>query len=282
MEAIMPEIKQFHALEQVLAQLIQFFVSYFFQMLAAGVLFLAGWVVANRLAALITTVCGKKKMDIVLAQFLGGLVKVLTLTIFTVVALSALKIDVSPFIAAIGAGAFGLTLALKGPLSNYGSGVAIILTRPFTVGHTITIGGHSGVVEEVKLAATVLSTADGESITIPNKSILGEVLVNSFGNQLVKGSVGVTYDCDPERAVQVVRKALASVEGVAAQPSLQVGIETFGDSALHLGYRYWVTSKLRHEVCYEVNLAVYKALKSAGIEIPYQRRDVHLFDARGK
>lgn len=282
MNGNMPEAKQFHALEQIFTQLIQFCVSYFFQIMAAAVLFAAGWVVANRLAALITTVCAKKKMDLVLAQFLGGLVKVLTLTVFTVVALSALKIDVSPFIAAIGAGAFGLTLAIKGPLSNYGAGVAIILTRPFTVGHTITFGSHTGVVESVKLATTVLTTADGERVTIPNKHIVGEVIVNSFGNQLVTGIVGVAYGTDPVHGVQVIRQAVEKVEGVAAEPGVQAGIDSFGDSALNIGYRYWVASRLRHEVRYEVNLAVYKALKSDGIEIPFQRRDVHLFDVRGQ
>ncbi len=274
----MPETKDIHTAEQILNALIQYCVKYSFQIIGAIVLFAAGWVIAGRLSALVVGVCARKKMDLVLVQFLGGLIKVLTLTIFAVIALDALGINISPFIAAIGACAFGLTLALKGPLSNYGAGVAIIFTRPFTVGNTITTGNHSGVVEDVKLANTVLITCDGERITIPNRQIIGETIVNSLANKIIEGKVGVAYDTDPGKAIEVVTRALENAAGVVQEPKPQVGIDAFGDSALFIGYRYWVPSKTCHVVRYAANLGVYKALKSAGIEIPFQRQDVYLFE----
>ncbi|MEZ4550529.1 MAG: mechanosensitive ion channel [Desulfobacterales bacterium] len=71
------------------------------------------------------------------------------------------------------------------------------MTRPFVVGDTVTIEGVSGVVEEVTLATTILSTEDGEKITIPNKNIVGEIQTNSFENKVVEASVGISYDDDP-------------------------------------------------------------------------------------
>lgn len=103
-----------------------------------------------------------------------------------IVVLGKFGITMTPFIAAIGAIAFGSSLALAGLMSNYGAGLSIIITRPFVVGDTIQIQGVSGVVEEVGLAATRLETEDGEQITIPNKHIVGDILINStvFPNPL--------------------------------------------------------------------------------------------------
>ncbi|NIQ11215.1 mechanosensitive ion channel, partial [candidate division KSB1 bacterium] len=84
-----------------------------------------------------------------------------------------------------------------GPVSNYGAGLVIILSRPFVIGDTITIQGVSGQVEEIHLATTILSTEDDERITIPNKHIIGEILLNSFENRIVEGSVGISYHDDP-------------------------------------------------------------------------------------
>jgi small conductance mechanosensitive channel len=92
-------------------------------------------------------------------------------------------ISIAPFIAALGALAFGASFALQGPLSNYGAGLMIIIARPFVVGDTITVKNVSGIVEEVTLATTILTTEDGEKITIPNKHIVGEILNNSFANR---------------------------------------------------------------------------------------------------
>lgn len=94
---------------------------------------------------------------------------------------------------------------MQGPVSNYGAGLVIILTRMYKVGDTITVVGHSGVVTEITLALTRLIAEDGENIVIPNKQIAGEVHINSHANRVVEGSVGVAYDDDPVQAIEVIR-----------------------------------------------------------------------------
>ena len=131
---------------------------------------------------------------------------------------------IAPFIAALGAVAFGGSFAIAGPLSNYGAGLTIIVSRPFVVGNTITVQGVSGVVDEIRLAATLLSTEDGEVITIPNKHIVGEILHNSFENKVVETTVGIAYRDDPEQAVAVIRKVLAQIGAVCQEPAPQIGL----------------------------------------------------------
>ena len=137
-------------------------------------------------------------------------------------------------------------------------------------------GGVSGVVDEIHLAITILSTEDDEIITIPNKHIVGEILSNSFANKIVEGTVGISYQDDPEKAIEAIQTALLGIEDVCSEPPPQVGIEAFGDSSIDLGLRYWVPTKKYFQTLYRGNMAVHKALESAGITIPFPQRDVHL------
>jgi small conductance mechanosensitive channel len=143
---------------------------------------------------------------------------------------------VPPFLAAVGALGLGAGLAVQGLLSNYGAGLSIILTRPFVVDDTIRVQGVWGVVKEVTLAYTVLTNEDGEMITIPNKHIIGEIIHNSQADTILELSVGISYDSDTARATELIRSALSGVEGLSKQRPVQVGIESFGDSAINMAF----------------------------------------------
>ena len=197
-----------------------------------------------------------------------------------IVVLGKFGITMTPFIAAIGAVAFGSSLALAGSLSNYGAGLTIIITRPFVVGNTIAVQGVSGVVEEVGLAATHLSTEDGERITIPNKHIVGEILTNSFENKVVEIAIGISYDDDPQKAIGIIQETLQKIPDIVNEPAPQIGIEEFADSSVNIGMRYWVPTKQYFQTLYQANLAVYTALNKAEIAIPFPQRDIHMLSEK--
>ena len=117
-------------------------------------------------------------------------------------------------------------------------------------------------------------TEDGVKITIPNKHIVGEILHNSGGFRIVEGTVGISYDDDPEMAIHVIKNTLANFSAVTPQPPPQVGINGFGDSSVDIGYRYWVPTQKYIETMHGVNLAVYKDLAKADITIPFPQRVV--------
>jgi small conductance mechanosensitive channel len=131
-------------------------------------------------------------------------------------------------------------------------------------------------VEEVGLAATNLSTEDGEQITIPNKHIVGEILINSFENKVVETSIGISYDDDTQKAIDAIQTALQKIPDIVAEPAPQIGIEEFADSSVNIGMRYWVPTKQYFQTLYQANLAVYNALEQAGITIPFPQRDIHM------
>lgn len=268
--------EQMNAIQKLLNTAIEFSVNYSFQVLGALILLAVSFFFARWMADFILKLCQTKKLDITLSKFLAGMVKILILSFAVVIALGKFGITIAPFVAALGAAALGATYAIQGPLSNYGAGLSIILGRPFVVGDTLTVANVSGVVEEVKLAATILLTEDGIRVTVPNKHIVGEVLYNSKANRIVEGGVGVSYGSDPEEAIEAVRRTLGGFREITSQPAPQVGIQAFGDSAVNIAYRYWVPTAKYFQTAYAVNLAVYKALRQAGIEIPFPQREVRI------
>lgn len=256
--------------------IVEFLVTYSLQIVGAIIILIIGFKLAGRLGRLVFGLCEKHELDITLSRFLGNVVKITVLAFVIIIAIGKFGISIAPFIAAVGALAFGGSFALQGPLSNYGAGVSIILTRPFIVGNTITVQGVSGVVDEIRLAITILSTEDEEQITIPNKHILGEITVNSFANKIVETTVGISYDDDPHKAVMALQETLAGIPEVVREPVPQIGLDEFGDSSLNIGLRYWVETKKYFQSKYKVNLAIHQSLKEAGITIPFPRRDVRM------
>lgn len=271
--------QQLELVQKIYAMVAEFLVQYSFQVIGAIFILIAGFIVARWVSKVVIRVAERRDIDVTLRLFLASIARLLVLMFFVVIALGNFGITVTPFVAAIGAMAFGLSLAVQGPISNYGAGVAIIMGRPFTVGDTIAVKEFSGVVEEVKLAATVLVTEDGERITIPNKYILGEVLVNSFEHKVVEAVIGIDYASDPERAIAILSRVLAEVDGVTQEPKPQIGIQAFGESSIDIGLRFWVPTQRYYQTQYAANLAAWKALQAGGIQIPFPRRDLRVLSS---
>lgn len=247
---------------------VEFAVAYGFQILGALLflfigLKLAGWA-GKRVSGLLEI----KKIDQTLARFIGNVVKVVAIVFLIIITLGNFGISIAPLIALAGASAFGATMAIQGPLSNYGAGLSIILARPFAVGDTITVNRNSsGVVEDITLAHTLLVGEDGERITIPNKEIVGRVIVNSDERRVVQTRISVGEDQDIEKALAAVRNAVDNIAELKDGPAPQVGIHDFTYGGLVIGVRFWVPSAKYFNVRYTVNGAVLHALRDAGIKM---------------
>jgi small conductance mechanosensitive channel len=259
---------------------LDFAVAYSFQLAGAAVILLVGILVANRLARFVLSLQEKRNVDVTLRQFIASVVRLVVIAAFVVIAVENIGISVAPFLAAIGGLALGASFALQLPVSNYGAGLVIILTRPFRVGDTLRVLDQYGLVEEINLAMTHMTNEDGEQIIIPNKHLIGEILVNSHENRVVEGVVRVAYGEAPDRAIAVVREALARDPDVAATPAPQIGIQGFPESGMELAYRFWVPTTAFFEVQYRVNLAIWHALDDAGLSIPWPQHDVKLVTRR--
>ena len=254
--------------------IIDFFINYSFQVIGAIIILILGLIVARWVGNLTLRLCKRHNVDITLSNFISSTVRLLLVAMVVIICLGKFGISVAPFIAAIGAISLSIGLALQGVFSNYGAGFTIILTRPFVVGNTIRCNDVCGVVEEIRLAYTLLSTEDGEIITIPNKHIVGEVLVNSFENKVVEAEIGISYSADPAQAVALIQEQLSNNPNIVSEPAPQVGIASFGDSSVNIAYRYWVPTRQLFETQFQVNAAVYEAFNTNNVQIPFPQREV--------
>jgi len=255
------------AVSGLIDTLVEFSVQYGFQLLGALVVLLVGLKVASFAGRKVTGLCETKNIDVTLSRFIGNVVKIVLVVMVVIVTLGNFGISIAPFIALAGASAFGATLAIQGPLSNYGAGLSIILARPFVVGNTINVQGVSGVVHEITLAQTVLVGEDGEKISIPNKEVVGQVIVNSREKRVVQTKIQIGADQDVQKVADLIRDALAGVPGLEGDPAPLVGIHDFAYGGVVIGVRFWVLSDKYFATRYAVNNAIFDSLAKAGIAL---------------
>lgn len=254
---------------------IEFITNYSFQILGAIIIFLIGIFVSKYVYKLVDNFL-KTKIDETLSGFIANFVRLLIIVMMGILALGKLGISIGPFVAALGALSLTAGLALQGSVANFAAGVVLVATKPFKVGDTITVHDVYGEVEDIKLAYTVLRNEDQEQITIPNKYMIGDVLVNSFESRIVEGSVGVAYDSDVELAINLIRDTIFTCKEVSSEEEAIIGVENFGDSSINIGYRYWVPTKSFFKTQYSVNLKILHALNDAKIVIPFPQREIRI------
>lgn len=263
--------------QEIYELILSYLVAYGFQLLGALLVFLIGIFIAGKLAAALNSFLTGKNIDVTLSRFASSTLKVIMIVMVAVISLGQVGISITPLVAAIGALGLGAGLAVQGLLSNYGAGISIIVARPFVVGDTIAVNGVSGIVQEIKLGYTILTNEDEVIITIPNRHIIGEILHNSHECTLLELSVGIAYDCNPGKAIEVISQALQTLPGLSQQKPLQIGVERFGDSSIDIGIRCWVKTEVLFETKYQANMLIHQTLAEHKITIPFPQRDVHLF-----
>lgn len=276
-ELLRTEIEQASQIYQVI---INFFTNYSFQLVGALLIFLLGYSIAGKIAKAVLRLCEKQKLDVTLSRFLASTTKMIVLVMISIMALSKIGISVTPFIAAIGAISLGAGLALQGLLANYAAGFNIIIIRPFVVGDTIEVQGVTGIVKEVQLAYTIIQNEDAAEITIPNKHIVGEVVLNSRKDTLLKLSVGISYQDNPIEVIALVERTLATLDIYTDEVRMQVGIDDFSDSAITIGIRLWIPTTNLYAAKYSAYKAIYLAFEQEKITIPFPQQDIHIVKSK--
>ena len=257
--------------QQVMQLVTSFMVTYAFQIAGAIIILVAGVLVANWVGRVLLRLQERRHVDITLRQFIASTARVLVIVMFVIMALGKLGISITPLIAALGGLAVGASFAIQGPVSNYGAGMVVILTRMFKVGDTIKVQECAGVVADISLSSTRLVAEDGEDIIIPNKHIVGEILRNSYAKRLVEGRIGIDPEADiPSACAAITAVVHDKTRGLSVPPAL-VGIEAFEDDMVVIGYRYWVNSQRYFETLFAVNDAIHAALDAAHIHLASRR-----------
>ena len=142
-------------------------------------IFIIGKLIAKLVAGLLEKAMARAGTDAMLVKFLGNIAYVILLVAVVLAAVDSLGVNVTSLMAVLGAAGLAIALALKDSLSNFASGVMIIILHPFKIGDYITAGGSEGTVDEIGLFATLMHTGDNQRIIVPNSAILSGTIVNT-------------------------------------------------------------------------------------------------------
>lgn len=220
-----------------------------------------------------------KQPSELLRNFLVSLTKRAVLLIGLVVALTALEVPVAPFIAVIGAAGLVIGLALQGTLSNFASGILILIYKPYDVGDGVNVAGVSGSVKSMNLISTTIHTFDNQKVIVPNNSIFSGNITNVTGNptRRVDMTFGIGYGDDFDKARDVLMKIVESHELVLKDPAPVIKIHELADSSVNFIVRPWAKTSDYWAVYWDITREVKKQFDSERISIPFPQRDLHVY-----
>ncbi len=260
--------------------LMEFSIKYGFQVLGGVVILLLGFVIANIAAKFLGNFLKKKNVDVTVSKFIISILKLIIVAFAVLIALGKFGITIAPFIAGLSVIGFGTSFALQGPLSNYAAGITLVFTKPFKVGDIVEVAGAMGEVQDMTLARTEVRTVDGTKIMVPNKQIIGEVIHNYSSFKKLDITVGISYNSDVDKAINVVKGIVSGEERISQKPVPKIGISEFADSSINIYARTWCKQVDYWDVMFDVNKKIHDEFNKSNIAIPFPQRDVHIYNEK--
>ncbi len=189
--------------------------------------------------------------------------------------------EVASFVAVLGAASFAVGFALQGSLSNFASGVMLLIFRPFNVGDYVTAGGVSGSVKQIDLFTTTMATPDNVKIIVPNSKVFGDTIHNYAGYETrrLDVTVGIGYGSSIEKAKETLEAVVRAESRVLADPAPLIAVTELADSSVNVMVRIWVERGDYWGVKFDMTRAIKEQLDANGIEIPFPQRVVHMTNA---
>ena len=242
-------------------------------------IFVAGRFVIKLLMRGLHKFMQKQDVEDTLETFVTNLVRAALMVILIIATIGALGIQTTSFIAVFGAAGLAVGLALQGSLSNFASGVLIVLFRPYRVGDFVEAAGVAGVVEQVQILSTVMKTGDNKQIIVPNSQIMDSIITNysRHDTRRVDMVIGVGYDDDIDKVRSTLQELIAADERILDEPAAKIAVSELADSSVNFVVRPWVKSDDYWAVMFELTEAIKKRFDKEGISFPFPQQDVHLY-----
>lgn len=223
-------------------------------------------------------VLNKQNIDDSLKPFLISIVGALLKVMLVLSVLGTLGIEMTSFIAILGAAGLAVGMALSGTLQNFAGGVIILIMKPFKVGHFIEAQGYLGTVKEIQIFTTMLKTPDNKTIILPNGPLSTSSLINYSAEELrrVDWTFGIAYGDSVQKAREVISNLCNADSRVLKDPELFIGVAELADSSINFAVRAWVKSDDYWDVFFEMNEKVYNEFPKQGLNIPFPQMDLHV------
>jgi small conductance mechanosensitive channel len=260
-------------------EMIDFGVDIGINIIIALVILFIGFRLAKFFSRMIKKVLERRGSDKGLISFMGSLVNGLIKVLTVVTVFSQLGIEMTSFVAILGAAGLAIGLAFSGTLSNFAGGVIILLLKPFKVGDYIEAQGESGTVTEIQIFHSILLTPDNKTIILPNGPVSTGNVTNysTQDTRRVDFTFGFGYGEDLKLAKETVLEIINSHPKVMKDPEPFIRLGSLGDSSVNLTVRIWSKKEDYWDIHFYVNEKVYEKFDEVeGLSIPFPQMDVHV------
>ncbi len=219
-----------------------------------------------------------RNIDPSLKPFFSSIISALLKTLLAISVLSMLEIEMTSFIAILGAAGLAIGMALSGSLQNFAGGVIILIFKPFKVGDYIDAQGYNGTVKGIQIFNTILTTPDNKTIIIPNGGLSTGSMINYSTEPLrrVDWTFGVGYGDSTGKTKEVLQKLIDSNELILKDPAPFIAVSALADSSVNFVVRAWVKAPDYWTVFFDMNEKVYNTFNEEGLNIPFPQMDVHV------
>ena len=251
-------------------------------LLALVLYFVGAWVI-KRIKHAMERYFQRKKTDRAMASFISSFISIALTVLLIVVLVGTLGINTTSLAALLAAGGMALGMALSGTVQNFAGGLMLMIFKPFKAGDYIEAQGYAGVVTEVTIVGTHLTTIDNRRVVLPNGALSNGNIVNysSFPLRRIDLPVSVEYGTDAaackEKLLEIVREDARILDAQtpgAADPF--VAVQKLSESSVNFIIRAWVKGSDFWPAQFDLNERIYTELPQAGIKFPFPQLDVHI------
>ncbi len=255
-----------------------FVLTYGPKLVGAIIVFIIGLWIIRIISRAFARMLQNRNTDPSLTPFLKGIVNTVLKIMLVISVLGMLGIEMTSFIAILGAAGLAIGMALSGTLQNFAGGVMILIFKPFKVGDFIEAQGYSGTVNQIQLFNTILKTGDNKTIIIPNGGLSTSSMTNysTEARRRVDWTFGIGYSDNVDEAKEILRELCGQDERILQDPAVFIALSELADSSVNLVVRAWVNAPDYWGVFFEMNEKVFKTFNERGISIPFPQMDVHV------
>jgi small conductance mechanosensitive channel len=256
----------------------QFLVRMGTNLIVCIIILFAGFWIAKMLSKGIKKVLRKSNTDEGLVTFLTSFLSMVMKILVVITAISQIGIEMTSFVALLGAAGLAIGMAFSGTLSNFAGGVMILVLKPFKVGDLIMAQGEKGIVREIQIFNTYLYTTDNKVIILPNGAVANGNITNFTKAELrrVDWVISISYGDDIDVAKKALNQFASEDERIEKDPEPYIGVALLNSSSVDLTLRVWTHVDNYNEVFFDMNEKIYREFKQLGLNFPFPQMDVHV------
>ena len=225
----------------------------------------------------------KSKLDARVRKYLTGGIKMVLYVVAALIVVDSLGIPITSLVALLSVFSLGITLAIEDIIANIAGGLVIFSAHPFDIGDFIEASGVSGTVEEISLNYTKLTTADGQLVMLPNKTLADSQMTNYtvLGRRRACQKVTASYDAPTETVKAACQKALDMTDKILSEPGTAIRLTNYGESSIEYAVYCWTSVEDYWDVYFALGENLRTAFAEYGVEMTYNHLNVHIVENRG-